>query len=82
MSKAKSEWDAETARLEQIRRSYWKNIRLIDEARQEGVTSVPRIDDDGNEFYHLIDRDKRILSGECSDYFQLWYEYVAVKGAK
>lgn len=76
MKADKAQWDAETARLEGIRRAFWKAQKQVQAATEEGIVCHSRTDASGNEKYHLVDRDGRILSGEYGDFFSCWMSYL------
>jgi hypothetical protein len=77
MSKAsKQEWDAETARLEAIRRAFWKAQTQVQQESEDGVKCLSRTDSTGQDKYWLVDRDGRILLGEHDSFFEAWVSYL------
>lgn len=79
MSKAKSDWDAETARLAGIERSYARLKKQVQKERELGVHYVSRTDDLGFEQYRLIDELKRQLTPEFGTYMEAWIYYLGEK---
>lgn len=72
-------WKAESRRLFQVRLQYLKLLKQVKEAKQEGVRCKSRTGKEDMERYWLIDRDKRILTGEHGTAEEAWIEYLGEK---
>lgn len=69
-------WQEESRRLFQIRFRYLRLLKQVREAKEEGIRCQSRTNTDGFEIYWLVDRDKRVLSGEYDCMESAWLSYL------